>query len=191
MADPGTSSLRHFTLRRGFVIFVGLWILTLYFLWAFYGAAPTSLSFLSEAQDEAQDEGMGGMAGMAEAGEGAGMTPDEFGEITDKFVEDLSLPDGSVRPTREWTRQYGPHRGGEEGEAVDPDQAARTAADITVEVTREEEVAREEEEHVHDEDRRLSDGDAVFLHAERIAVKAWRSLSLPYDVDGRRPRRKH
>jgi cytochrome c oxidase subunit 1 len=30
------------------------------------------------------------------------MSPEEFAELTEKFVEDLSLEDGSVRPTRQW-----------------------------------------------------------------------------------------
>ncbi len=173
MADPENPKLRHFTLRRGFVVFVGFSILTLYFLWAGYGAAPTNLSFLAETQDEAQAESMGGMAGMAGMGPGegeeGGLTPDEFDEITEKFVEDLSLPDGSVRPTREWTRQYGPHSGGEEGqaEAVDLEETARVAAEITVAVTSEQAVAREEEEeHGLDEGEEPID---VFLMALRFS----------------------
>ncbi len=98
MAAPANPKLRHFTTRRGFAIFVGLLVLTLYFMWAGYGAAPTSLRFLAEMQGES-------MGGMAQGGHGStagGMTPEEFHEITVKFVEDLSLPDGSVRPTRQW-----------------------------------------------------------------------------------------
>jgi plastocyanin len=98
MADPANPKLRHFTTRPGFAIFLGLLVLALYVLWAAYGAAPTSLSFLAETPSE-------GMGGMAEGGHGAGaggMTPHDFHEITEKFVKDLSLPDGSVRPTRQW-----------------------------------------------------------------------------------------
>ena len=127
MAEPANPRLRHFTLRRGFVIFVGFLILTLYFLWAGYGAAPTSLSFLTESQGESMG-GMGGMGGTAQEGAAGGMTPEEFGEITEKFVEDLSLPDGSVRPTRQWSRQYGPHRGGEEGQAPHAAESERLNA---------------------------------------------------------------
>lgn len=97
MAAPANPKLRHFTTRRGFVILVGLLVLTLYFVWAGYGAAPVSLSFLTETESK----NMGGMA-MGSHGSGTGaMTPDEFQEITEKFVEDFSLPDGSVRPTRQ------------------------------------------------------------------------------------------
>ncbi len=98
MAEPADPKLRHFTTRPGFAVFVGLLVLTLYFLWAAYGAAPTSLRFLTETQGES-------MGGMASGGHGAmtgGMTPEEFHEIATKFAEDLSLPDGSVRPTRQW-----------------------------------------------------------------------------------------
>ncbi len=99
MAEPADPKFRHFTTRPGFVIFVGLLVLTLYFLWAAYGAAPTSLRFLAETQGE----GMGGMAMGGHGGTAGGMTPEEFQEITEKFVDDFSLPDGSVRPTRRRT----------------------------------------------------------------------------------------
>lgn len=116
---------RHFTLRRGFAVLVGLLVLALYFLWAAYGAAPTSLSFLTEMPDEpaavmpmaGMDVESASMEGMAMGGHGVGvgaMTPDEFHEITVKFAEDLALPDGSVRPTREWMEAM---EGG--GEAMD------------------------------------------------------------------------
>jgi cytochrome c oxidase subunit II len=94
MSETATPANRHFTTRRGFTIFVGLFVLSLYVLWAAYGAAPTSLSFLTEAEDE----GGGGMGGMG--GANGGMTTERFSELTFKFVEEFSLPDGSVRPTR-------------------------------------------------------------------------------------------
>ena len=88
----------HVTTRRGFITGVGFSVLILYGLWAAYGAAPTSLRFLAETQGES----MGAMAMGGHGGAAGGMTPEEFHEITLKFVEDLSLPDGSVRPTRQW-----------------------------------------------------------------------------------------
>lgn len=108
---------RHVTLRSGFAILVGLLVLTLYFLWAVYGAAPTSLSFLAQPEEEPQPvtpmAGMeveaGSMDSMAMAGHGAGvgaMSPEEFEEITYRFIDDLALPDGSVRPTRDWTEMF-------------------------------------------------------------------------------------
>lgn len=113
MSEATNSETRHFTLRPGFAVLVGLLVLALYALWAGYGAAPTSLSFLTETPAEpapvtpmaGMDVESVSMEGMAMAGHGAGvgaMTPDEFQDITMRFVEDLGLPDGSVRPTREW-----------------------------------------------------------------------------------------
>ena len=94
----GDAGRAHVTTRRGFITGVGFSVVILYAWWAAYGAAPTSLQFLADTQSEVT-------AGMAMGGHGAaagGMTPDEFHEITEKFVEDLSLPDGSVRPMRQW-----------------------------------------------------------------------------------------
>ncbi|MFQ5775211.1 MAG: hypothetical protein ACE5GS_11890, partial [Kiloniellaceae bacterium] len=145
MAAPANPKLRHFTLRPGFAIFVGLLVLTLYFLWAAYGAAPTGLSVLTEAPAKPAagmpTEGMEieSAESMAMGGHGAGvgaMTPEEFEEITSKFIEDLSLPDGSVRPTREWTEAMettGEATGGdgtqEEMDAAGPEHGSEAAPD--------------------------------------------------------------
>lgn len=118
MSDGAPEKSRHFTLRPGFAVLCGLLVLLLYFLWAAYGAAPTNLSFLTEMPAKpAAAMPMEGMAidsaeSMAMGGHGAGvgaMTPDEFVEITSKFIADLSLPDGSVRPTRAWTEAMKTH----------------------------------------------------------------------------------
>ncbi len=120
MTDAADSNPRHFTLWPSFAVIVGLMVLALYFLWAAYGAAPTSLRFLTETPTEhvATKPTKGTeKKGMAMAGHGAGvsrMTPDEFRKITTKFVEDLSLPDGSVRPTRQWTEAMRKHGIGEQ-----------------------------------------------------------------------------
>ena len=173
MADPANQQLRHFTARPGFTIFVGFLVLTLYFVWAGYGAAPTSLSFL----DETQGEDMGGMA-MGGHGAGAGgMTPEEFQEITEKFVEDLSLPDGSVRPTRRWMAAMaamgGAHEDredeadehGDMDEAMKPSEAAHTASSAETMPA----VGHEEEEgHGDDEDVEPID---VFLMAMQFAYE--------------------
>ncbi len=63
MSETANSKKRHFTARPGFTIFVGLLVLALYIMWAAYGAAPTSLGFLTEARDQ-------GMAGAAPGGHG-------------------------------------------------------------------------------------------------------------------------
>lgn len=81
----------HLTTRRGFVIAVSFGVVSLYGLWAAYGAAPTNLAFLSNA-------GSVGMKGMGHGG--GGMSVDEFRRLTTEFIEANSLPDGSVKPTR-------------------------------------------------------------------------------------------
>jgi heme/copper-type cytochrome/quinol oxidase subunit 2 len=96
MMEPQVTEFRHFTTRLGFAVFLGLLVLALYSIWAVYGAAPTSLSFLVKAGGEKA-------VSMGHGGHGGGsMSPEEFAELTEKFVEDLSLEDGSVRPTRQW-----------------------------------------------------------------------------------------
>ena len=141
MAATENPKLGHFTTRPGFTILVGLLVLTLYLVWAGYGAAPTSLSFLVETRTE----NMGGHGG----GTGA-MTPEEFEEITEKFVEDFGLPDGSVRPTREWTASMAAMGGGREdredeaGEDRDIAEAAGMASstEMTAAVARDREEGR-------------------------------------------------
>lgn len=98
---PGSADRvrRHFTTRHSFAIFVGFLVLALYFMWAFYGAAPTSLRFLAEGQADNQH-------GASPSGHGStagGMKPEAFEELAFQFVEDFGLPDGSVRPTHRRT----------------------------------------------------------------------------------------
>lgn len=111
MAMSKNAEKRHFTLRPGFTILVGLFVVSLYFVWAYFGAAPTSLNFGGESSEESglpmpmesvkiESATMKGMAMGGGAGE---MSPEEFSGLTEKFVDDLSLEDGSVRPTRAWT----------------------------------------------------------------------------------------
>ncbi len=86
----------HPTTRRSVITGLGFGVVSLYGLWAAYGAAPVSLGFLSAA-----GEGAGGMAGMEGMhGGGASMSPDEFRRLTEAFIENNSLPDGSVKPAR-------------------------------------------------------------------------------------------
>ena len=99
----GESPRRHFTTRWGFVATVGFAVISLYFVWAAYDAAPTSFRFLSEAQavgaSKAVHGGHGGAAG--------GMTPADFRLRTEAFVEKFSLPDGSVKPRRHMESKSG------------------------------------------------------------------------------------
>lgn len=80
---------RHFTTRRGFVSCVGFGVVSLYGLWAAYGAAPLSFSALG---------GEGGGGGHGGGHGGGGMSPDEFRELAEAFIEANELPDGSVKP---------------------------------------------------------------------------------------------
>lgn len=84
---------RHWTTRRGFVSVMGFGVVSLYGLWAGYGAAPVSLSGL--APEGAEEEAGHGMAGM-----GGGMSPDEFRELANAFFDASRQADGSIRPVR-------------------------------------------------------------------------------------------
>jgi cytochrome c oxidase subunit II len=85
-------SNQHVTTRRGFIAALGFGGVSLYALWAAYGAAPTPLAlFASERAAE-------------EAGHGAaqhGPDADEFRAQVSDFVERYSMPDGSVYPRRQ------------------------------------------------------------------------------------------
>ncbi len=78
---------KHLTTRRGFVAAMSFGVVSLYGLWAAYGAAPTNLDF-----------GAGETGGGMEHGGGGGMPGDEFRRLAERFIEENSLPDGSVKP---------------------------------------------------------------------------------------------
>ena len=85
-ASSHDNSGRHITTRRGFVTGLGFGVVSLYALWAAYGAAPTGFSFLT-----AGAEGGGGHGG-------GGMSPETFRRYTEAFIAENELPDGSVKP---------------------------------------------------------------------------------------------
>jgi len=87
------SSTRHFTTRRGFVAAMGFSGLSLYGLWAAYGAAPTPATIL---QTGGHPEGAGGHAGHGAASDG--LDVDEFRRLTAEFIARYRMPDGSVYP---------------------------------------------------------------------------------------------
>lgn len=95
MVDDIEQSSPHITTRRGFVAATGFGIVSLYGLWAAYGAAPLN-PFAFEAGG-APAEGMGGHGGHSEA---AGLTADEFRRLTEEFVSAYRLSDGSVQVHR-------------------------------------------------------------------------------------------
>jgi hypothetical protein len=86
----------HPTTRRGFITGLGFGVVSLYGVWAAYGAAPTSLSFLSFLSNDGGEGGQ--MAGMGGHMAGGGMDPEEFRRLTEEFIEANELPDGSVKP---------------------------------------------------------------------------------------------
>jgi cytochrome c oxidase subunit II len=80
------------TTRRGFVAGLSLAGVSLYGLWAAYGAAP--LTFWGAGHDAAPHaDGHGGHGAAA-----GGPTPDEFRRLVDEFIARHQLPDGSIAP---------------------------------------------------------------------------------------------
>src|SRR5512134_1036279 len=101
MSDGTSAERRHWTARRGFIAAAGFGLVSLYLLWASYGAAP--LGFAGHDDEEAEHvEEAGGHAdghGAAPAQE-AKARIEEFRGQAERFVERHKLPDGSVRPSR-------------------------------------------------------------------------------------------
>lgn len=99
----------HFTTRRGFIAATGFGGVSLYGLWAAYGAAPSPLALLGlddahsdtpapDATNQAPDApaasgGHGGHGAPA-----AGPDSREFSRLTAEFSERYRMPDGSVYP---------------------------------------------------------------------------------------------
>jgi len=96
MSDDG-----HFTTRRGFVGAMGFGALGLYATWAAYGASPLPFAFAASPAPSGHDDHGGDHAGptVAEAPDGARMTPAEFERRHADFVRTHRRADGSVRPT--------------------------------------------------------------------------------------------
>lgn len=108
----------HFTTRRGFIAASGFGGVSLYGLWAAYGAAPGPLALLGldGAHSEAEAPGSaqphdapaapGGHGGHGAAA--AGPNSDEFSRMTAEFSERYRMPDGSVYPRRLAAAAQGP-----------------------------------------------------------------------------------
>ncbi|MBI1905750.1 MAG: hypothetical protein HYS20_05840 [Rhodocyclales bacterium] len=112
--SSNTPMKTHLTTRRAFIAAMGFGGVSLYALWAAYGAAPGPLELLglderhdatnahepamghaAAASDDSGDSGGGhGGHGAVEAGPDA----EEFRRMTDAFVERYRLPDGTVHP---------------------------------------------------------------------------------------------
>jgi cytochrome c oxidase subunit II len=85
----------HLTTRRGFIAAMGFGGVSLYGLWAAYGAAPTPLAMLGLGHDESHAAG-GGHGGHGAAHDGP--ATEEFSRMTAEFIERYRLPDGTVHP---------------------------------------------------------------------------------------------
>lgn len=93
----------HFTARRGFVAAAGFGMVSLYLLWALYGAAPLGLG---GGRDTPAESGEGAAPEPSAAGHGghgaapSGPSSEEFKKLTEAFIEENKLADGSVQPGR-------------------------------------------------------------------------------------------
>lgn len=100
----------HFTTRRGFIAASGFGGISLYGLWAAYGAAPGPLALLgldrphadahvgAHVEAAATPAPTGGHGGHGAAA--TGPSGEEFSRMTAEFIERYRMPDGSVYPRR-------------------------------------------------------------------------------------------
>ncbi|HJS38805.1 MAG TPA: hypothetical protein VJ789_11840 [Burkholderiales bacterium] len=101
MSGSTDAERRHWTARRGFVATAGFGLVSLYLLWAAYGAAPLGIGGHGEAEADHAEE-----AGGHSDGHGAAAAPEakariaEFRTAVERFAEQHKLPDGSVQPRR-------------------------------------------------------------------------------------------
>jgi len=102
MADAKESP-GHFTARRAFVATAGFGMVGLYLLWAGYGVAPLGLGSAEDAVVEPEGGGHGGGHGPV----AARMSSAEFRRLTEAFIEQNKLADGSVQPRRAAVAQAG------------------------------------------------------------------------------------
>jgi plastocyanin len=106
--SPKATQKTHLTTRRGFVAALGFGGVSLYGLWAAYGAAPGPLALLglgephgtgaTHGEPTADQEVAGGHAGHD--GAAAGPVAEEFRRLTEEFIERYRLADGTVHPRR-------------------------------------------------------------------------------------------
>lgn len=88
---------RSLTTRRGFIAVASLGAVSLYGLWAAYGAAPFRILSPGGAGHGAGHEAEPKTAGHGEHGAARGPTPEEFRRLTDDFIARHRQADGSVR----------------------------------------------------------------------------------------------
>lgn len=100
-AEDGSSpaAQTHITARRSFIGVMGFGMVSLYLLWASYGAAPLGLGGHEDAQAVRAEES-GGHGGGHGAAPEASTRIEEFRGLAERFAETHKLPDGSVQPKR-------------------------------------------------------------------------------------------
>lgn len=114
----------HITTRRGFIVAMGFGGVSLYGLWAAYGAAPGPLALLGLGHGHGEADGHGAHGGGHGAhGATSGADVERFRDDTLAFIERHRQPDGSVAPRLPATladhgHAHGDHGG--HGEAVAP-----------------------------------------------------------------------
>ncbi len=86
---------RPLTTRRGFIAAASLGAVSLYGLWAAFGAAPFRL--FGTGGHEAEHPPAAEAAGHAGHGAARGPSVDEFRRLTEGFIDQHRLPDGSVQ----------------------------------------------------------------------------------------------
>ena len=92
------SEIRHPTTRRGFIAALGFGGVSLYALWAAYGAAPGPLALFGRSAPAAPDDH--GAGSHAHDGTSGGPGADEFRRTVEEFVERHRAEDGVVHPRR-------------------------------------------------------------------------------------------
>lgn len=90
------SSTTHLTTRRGFIATLGFGGVSLYGLWAAYGAAPGPLELLGLDGHHDGEPAHGGHGGHGAPADGP--TVEEFNRLTNQFIERYRLEDGTVHP---------------------------------------------------------------------------------------------
>ena len=133
MSHEPIGSKPHFTTRRGFITAAGFGVVSLYGLWAAYGAAPLRL-LGSRAEESKTMQSMSGAPG--EHGPSGGPSPEEFRRLTEQFIEANKLADGSVRPQRALTpalataNEHAAHGAAEHATTQVTPQPANEAVDV-------------------------------------------------------------
>lgn len=89
---------RHFTSRRGFIAAFGFGGVSLYGLWAAYGAAPNPLALFRSAGASAADEPVAEMAMAGHGGMEAAPDVEAFRAELAEFIDRFAEADGTVYP---------------------------------------------------------------------------------------------